>query len=71
MFLLPSILLSGFLFPFKGIPVWAQWIGQVFPATHALRIMRSVLLKGDAVADRGLYVGRRRDRNLVLSGNAD
>ena len=49
--LLPSILLSGFLFPFKGMPVWAQWIGQVFPVTHALRIMRSVLLKGDGLAD--------------------
>jgi ABC-2 type transport system permease protein len=49
--LLPSFLLSGFLFPFKGMPIWAQWIGQVFPVTHALRIMRSVLLKGDGFAD--------------------
>jgi ABC-type multidrug transport system permease subunit len=49
--LLPSFLLSGFLFPFNGIPIWAQWIGQVFPVTHALRIMRSVLLKGDGLAD--------------------
>jgi ABC-2 type transport system permease protein len=49
--LLPSFLLSGFLFPFKGMPIWAQWIGQVFPVTHALRIMRSVLLKGDGLAD--------------------
>ncbi len=45
--LMPSFILSGFLFPFKGMPVWAQWIGQVFPVTHALRVMRSVLLKGD------------------------
>jgi ABC-2 type transport system permease protein len=45
--LMPSFILSGFLFPFKGMPVWAQWIGQIFPVTHALRVMRSVLLKGD------------------------
>jgi ABC-2 type transport system permease protein len=48
---LPSMLLSGFLFPFKGMPVWAQWVGQLFPVTHALRIMRGVLLKGDGLAD--------------------
>jgi ABC-2 type transport system permease protein len=49
--LLPSILLSGFLFPFKGMPVWAQWIGQVIPVTHTLRIVRGVLLKGDGLSD--------------------
>jgi len=49
--LLPSILLSGFLFPFRGMPVWAQWIGQIFPVTHALRVIRSVLLKGDGLSD--------------------
>ncbi|OYY04211.1 MAG: mannose-1-phosphate guanyltransferase [Acidocella sp. 35-58-6] len=49
--LLPSFMLSGFLFPFKGMPVWAQWIGQIFPVTHTLRIMRSVLLKGDGFMD--------------------
>ena len=46
-FLLPSILLSGFAFPFKGMPQWAQWIGEVLPATHFLRIVRGVLLKGN------------------------
>jgi ABC-2 type transport system permease protein len=45
-FLLPSILLSGFAFPFKGMPQWAQWLGEILPATHFLRIVRGVLLKG-------------------------
>jgi ABC-2 type transport system permease protein len=49
--LLPSILLSGFMFPFRGMPVWAQWIGEIFPATHALRIIRGVLLKGNGAAE--------------------
>ena len=46
-FLLPSILLSGFAFPFLGMPVWAQWIGEVLPNTHFLRIVRGILLKGN------------------------
>ena len=46
-FLLPAILLSGFAFPFRGMPVWAQWIGEVLPATHFLRIVRGILLKGN------------------------
>jgi ABC-2 type transport system permease protein len=49
--LLPSFLLSGFMFPFKGMPVWAQWAGELFPITHALRIVRGVLLKGNGVVD--------------------
>jgi len=49
--LLPSFLLSGFMFPFLGMPIWAQWAGEVFPVTHALRIVRGVLLKGNTVAD--------------------
>jgi ABC-2 type transport system permease protein len=49
--LLPSILLSGFMFPFRGMPVWAQWAGEVFPTTHALRIVRGILLKGNAASD--------------------
>ncbi|MDE2332996.1 MAG: ABC transporter permease [Rhodospirillales bacterium] len=44
---LPSMLLSGFLFPFRGMPVWAQVIGDVLPITHMLRIARGVLLKGN------------------------
>ena len=50
-FLLPAILLSGFAFPFKGMPVWAQWIGEVLPATHFLRIVRGILLKGNGITD--------------------
>ena len=49
--LLPSILMSGFMFPFKGMPVWAQWAGELFPVTHALRIVRGVLLKGNGFAE--------------------
>lgn len=45
-FFLPSILLSGFMFPFWGMPVWATWLGQVLPLTHFLRITRGVMLKG-------------------------
>jgi ABC-2 type transport system permease protein len=44
--LLPSILLSGFMFPFRGMPVWAQWVGEVLPATHFMRIVRGLMLKG-------------------------
>jgi len=44
-FLLPAILLSGFAFPFMGMPQWARWIGEVLPATHFLRIVRGILLK--------------------------
>jgi len=46
-FLLPSILLSGFMFPFRGMPQWAQWLGEVLPNTHFLRIVRGILLKGN------------------------
>lgn len=46
-FLLPAILLSGFAFPFRGMPVWAQWIGEALPATHFLRVVRGILLKGN------------------------
>jgi ABC-2 type transport system permease protein len=48
--LLPSILLSGFMFPFRGMPVWAQWIGEVLPATHFMRIVRGLMLKGAGLA---------------------
>ena len=44
-FFLPSILLSGFMFPFRGMPEWAQWIGEVLPLTHFLRMVRGILLK--------------------------
>ena len=50
-FFLPSILLSGFMFPFRGMPQWAQWIGEILPLTHFLRILRGILLKGNAVSE--------------------
>jgi len=50
-FFLPSILLSGFMFPFRGMPIWAQWIGSCLPNTHFLRIIRGILLKGNGLAD--------------------
>jgi ABC-2 type transport system permease protein len=46
MFFLPNILLSGFMFPFAGMPEWAQWIGEALPLTHYLRIVRAIMLKG-------------------------
>jgi ABC-2 type transport system permease protein len=46
-YFLPSLLLSGFMFPFRGMPDWAQWIGEVLPLTHFLRIIRGVMLKGN------------------------
>src|SRR6478672_28680 len=46
MFFLPSILLSGFMFPFAGMPVWAQYVGEALPLTHYLRIVRAIMLKG-------------------------
>src|SRR6266700_959602 len=48
---LPSILLSGFMFPFRGMPRWAQMVGEVFPLTHFLRIVRGILLKGNGIID--------------------
>lgn len=50
-FFLPSILLSGFMFPFRGMPEWAQWIGSILPNTHFLRIVRGILLKGNGLAE--------------------
>jgi len=51
MFFLPNILLSGFMFPFAGMPRWAQWVGEALPLTHYLRIVRSIMLKGATLAD--------------------
>jgi len=50
-FFLPSILLSGFMFPFRGMPEWAQWLGEALPLTHFLRILRGILLKGSGAAE--------------------
>ena len=51
MYFLPNMLLSGFLFPFAGMPVWAQWVGESLPLTHYLRIVRAIMLKGAGLAD--------------------
>jgi len=50
-FFLPSILLSGFMFPFRGMPEWAQWIGTILPLTHYLQIVRGIILRGAEFAD--------------------
>ena len=55
-FFLPTMLLSGFMFPFRGMPVWAQSLGEIFPATHFLRIVRGILLKGNDAADVAAHV---------------
>lgn len=49
-FYLPSMLLSGFLFPFQGMPTWARTIGEALPLTHFLRATRDVLLRGDGAS---------------------
>lgn len=46
-FFLPSLLLSGFMFPFRGMPTWAEWVGNLLPLTHYLRIVRGIMLKGN------------------------
>jgi ABC-2 type transport system permease protein len=51
MFFLPSILLSGFMFPFAGMPVWAQYIGEGLPLTHYVRIVRAIMLKGATLSN--------------------
>src|SRR5262245_56196663 len=50
-FFLPSLLLSGFMFPFRGMPAWAQVVGEAFPLTHFLRIVRGVMIKGNGLED--------------------
>jgi ABC-2 type transport system permease protein len=55
-FFLPSLLLSGFMFPFRGMPPWAQAIGEVLPLTHFLRVVRGILLKGNGLHEVALQV---------------
>jgi ABC-2 type transport system permease protein len=50
-YIMPSLLLSGFMFPFRGMPIWAQAIGEVIPVTHFLRVVRGALLKGQDLGD--------------------
>ncbi|MFZ0852736.1 MAG: ABC transporter permease, partial [Hyphomicrobiaceae bacterium] len=51
MFFLPNILLSGFMFPFAGMPRWAQLFGELLPLTHFIRIVRGIMLKSATLAD--------------------
>jgi ABC-2 type transport system permease protein len=77
-FFLPSILLSGFMFPFRGMPEWAQWVGTVLPLSHYLIIVRGILLKGNGFfevwrqvipitlfAAGALFIGVKRYRNTL------
>src|SRR5215470_9091381 len=50
-FFLPSMLLSGFMFPFRGMPDWAQLLGEILPLTHFLRVVRGIMLKGNSLID--------------------
>jgi ABC-2 type transport system permease protein len=50
-FFLPSLLLSGYMFPFRGMPIWAQYLGECLPLTHFLRVVRGILLKGNGLAE--------------------
>ncbi|MDC9822403.1 ABC transporter permease [Devosia sp. ZB163] len=68
--ILPSILLSGFMFPFAGMPGWAQTLGQAVPATHFLRVVRMVMLKGGDVADVTRELWALAAILLVISGVA-
>jgi ABC-2 type transport system permease protein len=51
MFFLPNMLMSGFAFPFLGMPTWAQWISEWLPLTHYVRIVRAIMLKGSTLTD--------------------
>ena len=50
-FFLPSMLLSGFMFPYRGMPGWAQAVGEIFPLTHFLRVIRGIMLKGNGIGE--------------------
>ena len=69
-YILPSILLSGFLFPFRGMPGWAQVVGTLVPVTHFLRIVRGALLKGQTFADAVPSLAALAIIVLVVSGLA-
>ncbi len=69
-FFLPSLLLSGFMFPFRGMPQWAQVLGEVFPLTHFLRIVRGIMLKGSSLADISAHIWPLALILLVVSAAA-
>lgn len=70
MFFLPNILLSGFMFPFAGMPVWAQWIAECLPLTHYLRMVRGILLKASTFADLQLDIAILALLMLIAMGIA-
>ncbi len=51
MYFMPSLLLSGFAFPFRGMPEWAQWLGNLLPLTHFLILVRGIMLKGNKLME--------------------
>jgi ABC-2 type transport system permease protein len=69
-YFLPSILLSGFLFPFRGMPEWAQWLGSIIPVTHMLRVIRGSMLKGVGIAEVLPSLGALALFVLVVAGLA-
>jgi len=56
-YFLPNMLLSGFMFPFRGMPQWAQMLGELLPLTHFLRIVRGIMLKGSTLGDVAAQAG--------------
>jgi len=69
-YFLPSILLSGFLFPFRGMPQWAQWIGTAVPVTHMLRVVRGSMLKGVGIAEAAPSLGALALFTLIVASIA-
>lgn len=69
-YMLPSILLSGFLFPFRGMPDWAQWLGTIIPVTHVLRVVRGAMLKGVGIAEVAPSLGALALFVLIVAGIA-
>ena len=77
-FFLPSLLLSGFMFPYRGMPGWAQALGEIFPLTHFIRAIRAVMLKGADLGDdragdggaRGVRAGLCARRAAALPADA-
>jgi ABC-2 type transport system permease protein len=69
-YFLPNILLSGFMFPFRGMPAWAQWIGELLPLTHFVRIVRGIMLKGAGFAELQLEAAAIAAFMLVVGGVA-
>jgi ABC-2 type transport system permease protein len=70
MFFLPNILLSGFMFPFRGMPGWAQAVGESLPLTHFLRIVRGIMLKGNGASDMLIDIGAIAAFAIVAMGIA-